>query len=291
MGRGSGRSFVALVGIGLALELTGGTMGLFGIDTIARCYWAWFPGSGLPPSVCMRPISGAGFHLFVPAVALLALLCLTVCLGVFRAVRLACRVRRLSERLGPSFPELPEEVAAAARNAGASRVEVREHELAFGVCLGMFRPRVVVSTALVQLLDGEELVAVLAHEERHRSRRAPLRQVVARAIAKSLFFLPVLTVILDAHLVDEEIVADREALAVAGQQPLVRALAKLADKVDASEAVAQFGGISALLTRLRALEGGALDPLRVGPRRMAVSAVSLGTLVLLVLWMPIAGLH
>jgi Zn-dependent protease with chaperone function len=291
MGRGSGRSFAVLVGAALALEVAGGTMGLIGLDTIARCYWAWFPGSGLPPSVCMRPIPGAGFHLFVPAVVLLALLCLTACIGVPRATRLARRARRLSARLGPSFPALPEEVAAAARSAGASRVEVRENELAFGVCLGMFRPRVVVSMALMELLDPEELVAVLAHEERHRRRRAPLRQVVARAIAKSLFFLPVLTVILDAHLVDEEIVADREALAVAGQQPLVRALAKLADKLDPSEAVAQFGGISALLTRLRALEGGALDPLRVGPRRMAVSAVSLGTLVLLVLWMPIAGLH
>jgi Zn-dependent protease with chaperone function len=188
MGRGSGRSFAMLMSAALALELAGGTMGFIGLDTIARCYWAWFPGSGLPPSVCMRPIPGAGFHLFVPAAALLALLSLTVCIGVPRAVRLARRARRLSALLGPLLPALPEEVAAAARSAGASRVEVCEHKMAFGICLGMVHPRVVLSTALVQLLDADELIAVLAHEERHRRRRAPLRQLVARAIAKSLFF-------------------------------------------------------------------------------------------------------
>lgn len=291
MARGSGRSFFVLVGAALALELTGATVGLIGVDTIARCYWAWFPGSGRPPPVCTRPIPGAGFHLFVPVVILLALLCLTVCLGSLRAVRLARGVRRVHARLGPSLPALPPQVAAAARSAGASGVEVREHETAFGVCLGMLHPRIVVSTALVELLDRDELVAVLAHEEHHRRRRAPLRQVIASAIARSLFFLPVLTATLDAHLVDEEIVADRAAVTVGGLRPLVRALAKLAGNADASEAIASFGGTSALDTRLSALEGAALDPLRAGPWRMAVSAASLAALALCVLWMPIAGLR
>ena len=46
-------------------------------------------------------------------------------------------------------------------------------------CIGLLRPRIVVSTGLVELLDQAELEAVLAHEASHQRRRDPMRLMVA----------------------------------------------------------------------------------------------------------------
>lgn len=289
MTKGAGRSFTLLVAAGAALELTGAAAACLGLDTIAQCYWAWFPGAGLPPAVCAKPIAGAGFHLFVPAAVLVALLAATALLGAARVIRLRRGVARLSAMLGPVLPEAPDAVAVAGRRAHASFVEVRGDGEPYAVCIGMLSPRLVISTGLVQLLTGDELVAVLAHEERHRRRYAPLRQLLARATVRALFFVPVLADLLDAHLLAEEVVADQEAAAVAGQQALVFALKKLSTGATA-EGTAAFADVSSMSARLRALATGSASSVAVHPFRVAASAAALLALALIVLWMPLIAL-
>jgi len=289
MTKGAGRSFTLLVGAGAGLELAGAAVACLGLDTIAQCYWAWFPGAALPPAVCARPIAGAGFHLFVPAALLVTLLVVTGLLGAIRVVRLKRGVVRLSAMLGPVLPEAPDAVAAAGLRARASCVEVRRDAEPYAVCIGMLSPRLVISTGLVQLLTDDELVAVLAHEERHRRRHAPLRQLLARATVRALFFVPVLGDLLDAHLLAEEVVADQEAAALAGRQALVVALKKLATAV-AAEGTAAFADVSSMSARLRALATGSAVPIGVHPFRVAASLAALLVLALIVLWMPLTAL-
>lgn len=289
MTKGAGRSFMLLVGAGAGLELSGAAVACLGLDTIAQCYWAWFPGAGLPPAVCAMPIAGAGFHLFVPVAVLVALLVATALLGAARAIRLKRGVARLSAMLGPVLPEVPDAVAVAGRRAHASFVEVRGDGEPYAVCIGMLSPRLVISTGLVQLLTDDELVAVLAHEERHRRRYAPLRQLFARATVRALFFIPVLRDLLDAHLLVEEVVADQEAAAIAGRHALVVALKKLSTAVS-SEGIAAFADISSISARLRAIATGSAMPIGVRPLRVVVSVAALLVLVLVVLWMPLIAL-
>ena len=289
MTKRAGRSFTLLVGAGAGLELTGAAAACLGLDTIARCYWAWFPGAGLPPAVCARPIAGAGFHLFVPAALLVALLVATAMLGAMRVIRLRRGVARLSAMLGPVLPEAPDAVAAAGLRADASCVEVRHDAESYAVCIGMLSPRLVISTGLIQLLTDDELVAVLAHEERHRRRRAPLRQLLARATVRGLFFVPVLGDLLDAHLLAEEVVADQEAAAIAGRQALIVALKKLSTAVIA-EGTAAFADVSSMSARLRVLATGSATPIAVRPLRVAASVATLLVLALIVLWMPLSTL-
>jgi Zn-dependent protease with chaperone function len=289
MTKGAGRSFTLLVGAGAGLELTGAAVTCLGLDTIAQCYWAWFPGAGLPPAVCAKPIAGAGFHLFVPAAVLVALLVATALLGAARAIRLRRGVARLSAMLGPVLPEVPDAVAVAGRRAHASFVEVRGDREPYAVCIGMLAPRLVISTGLVQLLTDDELVAVLAHEERHRRRYAPLRQLFARVTVRALFFIPVLGDLLDAHLLAEEVVADQEAAAIAGRHALVVALKKLSTAVSA-EGIAAFADLSSISARLRAIGTASATPIGVCPLRVAASVGALLVLVLVVLWMPLIAL-
>ena len=181
-------------------------------------------------------------------------------------------------------------MAVAAQRTGDGAVELRRHAEPYALCIGLARPVVVVSTTLLEMLTSEELVAVVAHEQRHRRRRAPLRELAATAIVGALFFLPTLDDLADAHRVDEEVVADHEAVLVAGRRPLVHALAKLTDLavLMPSPAVA-ITGADTLGARLYALQHGSLAPLRLHRRRLALSVAAVAALLLVAVWMPAAG--
>src|SRR2546421_8523116 len=63
---------------------------------------------------------------------------------------------------------------------------------AFAVTHGLRRPRILLSTGLVEALDAAELTAVLVHERHHLWRWDPLRLLAARLLAGYGWFLPLL---------------------------------------------------------------------------------------------------
>lgn len=79
------------------------------------------------------------------------------------------------------------------------RRAVLAHEIRRGVvldpvprafCLGLLRPRVVVTTGSLHLLEPAARRAVIAHERAHARRRDGLRLLVVRALGDALFFCP-----------------------------------------------------------------------------------------------------
>lgn len=291
--RGAGRSFTALVTLGGIVEFGGAAVAILGLDTLARCYLAGL-GSSLTirPAVCMEPIAGVGFHLFVPSVLLVSILFGSTVLGTRHAVHSLADAKRLDRLLGPRVMTSRSDLSKAVQEAGAPEIEVRENTEPYGVCLGILRPRVVVSTALLSFLTHDELVAVVAHEERHRRRRAPLRRLVAGATTRALFYLPVLGDLSAAHVIEEEVVADEESRVVVGTHALIRALAKLSGTRRPDQATAlAFGDSSTLPYRLRAIREGRVVRPAPGRLGVAISVSSLCSLVLLVLWMPLSGIR
>lgn len=291
MARGAGSSFAALVATGAIVELGGAGIAVLGLRTLARCYLAWpFGTRASRPLVCMESIAGVGFHLFVPAAILVAVLSTSVVLGVVQVARSLLDARRLDALLGPRITIVPGELSKAAKHAAASRVELRDDAAPYGICVGVLRPRVAISSALLGILTSDELVALLAHEERHRRRRAPLRRLVSRSTARALFYMPILNDLSAANVIEEEVVADEESCAIVGVRPLVQALAKLSAVGPPGEATLAFSDVSTLPFRLQTIREGRIA--RPALRRLstAASASSLCALVLLVLWMPLAGI-
>jgi beta-lactamase regulating signal transducer with metallopeptidase domain len=283
-----GRSFVVLIVAGLTLEVGGLVVAGFGVLTVVRCYWAFLPRSLRMPAVCNFPVPMVGYHLFVPAAVVGAIIMGSIVVGVIYALHLARGSSRVRRKLGPQVEAAPGKLKMAAAAAGVTAVELHEHTVQYAACVGTWHPVVVISTSLVELLDEDELTAVLAHEDRHRRRHAPLRQLVARVSARALFFLPVVNDLLDRHLLDEELLADEEACQSAGRRPLVSALSKIAGMGVDGPLISALNPENSLLQRLDVLSGRRAFR-RLHPARIAMSILCGATLVALVLWMPLAG--
>lgn len=137
-----------------------------------------------------------------------------------------------SRGAGPLPPAL---VAAAERARQALGLEsprlrlegTSRHVL---VCRGLCNPVIVVSTAVVEALDVDELVAALAHEMCHVRRRDPVWGALLMLVRTVLFFSPGIQIAARALISEMETRADDGAARAVGDGALVaRSLRKLAD--------------------------------------------------------------
>ena len=85
---------------------------------------------------------------------------------------------------------------------------------------GWWHPRVYVAAEIADVLDEEQLTAVLMHEAAHLARRDPLRLSVLRFLAHTLFYLPTFRRLAEDAADEAEILADDAA---ARERPLVLA--------------------------------------------------------------------
>ena len=85
---------------------------------------------------------------------------------------------------------------------------------------GWWHPRVYVAAEIADVLDEEQLTAVLTHEAAHLARRDPLRLSILRFLAHTLFYLPTFRRLADDAADEAEILADDAA---ARERPLVLA--------------------------------------------------------------------
>jgi Zn-dependent protease with chaperone function len=176
--------------------------------------------------------------------------------------------------------KVPVSAAVLAASSGLAldgRIDVVEDERPFSFCYWFLRPRVCLSTALVDRLDRDELRAVLLHERYHLRHRDPLRIVVARYFAAGLYVVPVVDELLGFYALQKEIAADEEAVRVHGVAALASALYKLlpdADDVSLGLLV-PVSSLSVTEARIDQLVAGRQVALAVSPLSMALSGGAL----------------
>lgn len=130
----------------------------------------------------------------------------------------------------------PPRLCALAHRAGLGEDSLVcfEASVARAFSLGIWHPRIWLSTGLLALLTDEELVAVLQHEAHHCRQRDPLRLLITRLISDIFFFIPVLRNLADYNHLAQEMAADARAIKVMGDTlPLASALHKLLTRPDA----------------------------------------------------------
>jgi hypothetical protein len=192
-------------------------------------------------------------------------------------VRSARRQLRSSRNYLAALPVSDEEILV--KGAPCRVVEGAEPQ---AFCAGHLRPRIYVSEGALEQLSNAELAAVVAHERHHLRSRDPLRLLIAKAMADSLFFLPILRRMNDRYRALGELAADEAAVkTLHGPAPLASALLKFSEPEPSPAAVV---GIDP--ERVDHLMGDARASRWRLPRRLlgrsALALVAMGGLVLLV---------
>lgn len=192
--------------------------------------------SALSPWACSPSSTAAAGALLIVAVGLRA---------GWLGLATARAVRALA--LAPT----PLALAQAARRCTTTRISCLDSRERVAFCAGLYRPRVYVSLGLVATLAGDELVAVLAHENAHARRRDPLRGLLMRACADVAFFAPLLRWCQHRRHLRAELAADRAAVEHTSAPALAGALLRLADSTPAETpaGAATFGAAAAVLER------------------------------------------
>ncbi len=184
----------------------------------------------------VEQLAGRGAEDTADLVAALVLL-LAVCgisLGLVTLFRQLVATAVLIRRLVAQKIALPSSVLVAASGLDLDgRIDVVTDDRPFSFCYWFLRPRICLSSALVERLDDDELRAVLYHERYHLRQRDPLRQIVARYFAAGLYVVPVVDELLSFHALQKEIEADQEAVRASGDvRSLASALYKLLPDAD-----------------------------------------------------------
>ncbi len=156
-----------------------------------------------------------------------------------------------------------ERLSRIAQSLGiGDRIDLIEDSTVFTFCHGLLRPRVCVSSGLVDRLTDDELRAVLLHERHHVRYWDPLKILVGRTLASGLFFLPLAGALRRGYSAGKEICADADAAALEEGLPLARALYVMlkAPRPAWPAGVLAIGALTPTEARLRGL----LEPERAG---------------------------
>lgn len=271
----------------MAVQALAGWLTYKTASSVLPCYSGWARRLlGPPRSNCLMAVRGIVHKSLVPTALMGSLVVVSFLIFSITFARTARDTRRSWSALRLKSVDVPPQLGALAAGARlGDRLVVVDQDVPTAFCIGLARPRVVLTTALLDRLSAESLLAVLAHEGSHRRRHDPLRAALARSLARALFYLPWLRDLAEGALVENEVSADADAVKLAGQDSLAAALLAMLG-YPSPQGTAAMAGPEVLELRLEALETHERPALRANRRRVVLSVVMTAIVLASLAWLP-----
>lgn len=153
--------------------------------------------------------------------------------------------------------------------------------------MGIFRPKIIVSTGALELLNKNELHAVILHEIYHYLRKDPIKHLFITSFSDGMSYVPIIKQLAASYRVRKEMLADRFAIDHTGSSTdLGNALLKILNSNKRQHSAVGIGfAQSAVHYRImQIVEPGNLPnvPVTVHWKSMLCSAVVLVSILLIV---------
>ncbi len=151
-----------------------------------------------------------------------------IVVALFRAVRGLIVSRRFLTALNVSPQDNFPGFKNLARNSGIPIVPFNDKWFNSAFTLGLFKPKVYISTELLEKLTRDECEAVILHELHHAEAKDPLKLFVLSFIKDVFFFLPLGRYLTNLFCRTKELAADERAVNETGRPlDLAQALLKM----------------------------------------------------------------
>ncbi|MGH2536346.1 MAG: M56 family metallopeptidase [Candidatus Promineifilaceae bacterium] len=184
--------------------------------------------------------------------------------------------RHLRPLLGHTCSEMPLPLGALLVELKLeAHLVLAQTDAPLAFCFGLWRPRICLSTGLLELLSPTQLKAALWHEEHHRRRFDPLRLLLIETARAMFFFLPAVREWGELAKIRLELAADSYAVQHTGKSALAGALHLLLarESVVPVAAGSATAGLSANAARIADLLGERFTPQQISPHSLLRSAV------------------
>ncbi len=110
----------------------------------------------------------------------------------------------------------------------SGKVKIISDKKSLAFCLGFFRPKIYLSSGLIDLMNRAELEAIILHEKYHLLKKDNISLVAVNVVEQLFLPFPVITDLLDGLIKTREVKADRYGVILMGKkQPIVSAFKKL----------------------------------------------------------------
>ena len=109
-----------------------------------------------------------------------------------------------------------------------NRIIIFENSQLMAFCLGIFNPRIYLSTQLLKKMTRFEIEAIVLHEKQHMAGKDNLLLLVLNLIKTAFFFFPIIADVVNSIEIQKEIAADKGVIKETGKTiNIVTALRKV----------------------------------------------------------------
>ncbi|OAH54762.1 MULTISPECIES: M56 family metallopeptidase [Bacillaceae] len=91
-------------------------------------------------------------------------------------------------------------------------IQMISYPAPIAVTMGFFRPKIVLSTGLREMLSDDEFEAVVHHEMYHKQHRDPLTVFIVSFFASIMWYMPILRWVQEQYKMAKELLADEYAI-------------------------------------------------------------------------------
>jgi len=159
---------------------------------------------------CSGWLTSNGYGWLVPALD--ALVLYTLAAALWHVVRQL----QLSRQAARHFAGWINEERTVSLNrtycGGRREVLVVDREDAIALTMGFFRPQIVLSTGLLDMLQEEEAAAVIQHEIYHKRNRDPMKTAFMHICSAVFWYIPILRWCCSQYRIARELLADAYAI-------------------------------------------------------------------------------